>query len=56
MTRTIRPTCHVFKALLVAAMLTVCPASFAQGTSGILPDPISSRELSRYARLLDLSD
>lgn len=45
--------------LLVAAMLLALqPASraMAQGTSGMLPDPISTRELMRYGDRLGLSD
>lgn len=45
--------------LLVAALLLALqPASraMAQGTSGMLPDPISTRELMRYGDRLGLSD
>jgi hypothetical protein len=43
--------------LLVAAAAILAPTAhvLAQGTSGSLPDPISGRELTSYARRLDLS-
>ncbi|UCD75673.1 MAG: hypothetical protein JSV91_01915 [Phycisphaerales bacterium] len=42
--------------VLVTPVLGITVFARAQGTSGTLPDPISSRELSRYADRLDLSD
>ena len=42
-------------ACLAAILVPARPAP-AQGTSGSLPDPISARELSRYADRLALSD
>lgn len=52
---------NVFRRLFVmlaaaAALLTPVQMAAAQGTSGTLPDPISTPELDRYAELLDLSD
>lgn len=44
--------------LLVVGLLvslTFTPVAAAQGTQGSLPDPISTRELMRYADRLDLS-
>jgi hypothetical protein len=50
-TRTLRAS------LLVAVIAVLAPAggSFAQGTSGSLPGPINSQQLSRYADRLHLS-
>lgn len=41
--------------LFVLPLLGIASSAKAQGTSGTLPDPISSSELSRYAEVLDLS-
>lgn len=41
--------------LLLSLLIAPRPAS-GQGTEGTLPDPISSRELDRYAQRLSLSD
>lgn len=38
------------------AMLVPTGHSFAQGTSGMLPDPISTRELDNYSRIIGLSE
>ena len=38
-----------------AAVLLPCGHAAAQGTSGMLPDPISTRDLDDYARMLQLS-
>lgn len=43
-------------ALLAAAAVAAGRPVNAQGTSGTLPDPISSRDLVRYADQLDLTD
>ncbi|MHC5023197.1 MAG: hypothetical protein ACYTGG_04715 [Planctomycetota bacterium] len=41
--------------VLACGLIPVSPAA-GQGTSGEIPDPISIRDLDRYARRLDLSD
>jgi hypothetical protein len=51
--RIIRP---VLAAVLMLAALLPAYRSAGQGTSGTLPDPISSRDLKMYARRLGLSE
>ncbi|TVQ52545.1 MAG: hypothetical protein EA377_10040 [Phycisphaerales bacterium] len=41
--------------LVVAMLLLTGPSAYAQGTSGTLPDPITSSELNEYAERLGLS-
>lgn len=41
--------------LVLTCVLPATEAAFGQGTSGTLPDPISTRELDGYGRRLDLS-
>ena len=41
--------------LVVATLLLIGTSAFAQSTSGILPDPITSSELNEYAERLGLS-
>ncbi|MHC5001490.1 MAG: hypothetical protein ACYTJ0_00030 [Planctomycetota bacterium] len=43
-------------AAVAAVTMTFTAPGKAQGTSGMLPDPVSSRELSRYADRLGLSE
>src|SRR5262245_59145430 len=56
-----RPANQSVRALASVALciLTLClasPRAAAQGTQGTLPDPISTNELSEYAKRLKLSD
>jgi hypothetical protein len=53
-TRFARPLCLLIA--LAAAMAWTPARALAQGTSGTVPDPISSRELNEYAERLQLSD
>jgi hypothetical protein len=47
---------RLIRPLIVFTLVAlIAGPAFAQGTSGVVPDPISARDLDRYASLLQLS-
>src|SRR5436190_13849746 len=46
---------YVFRALIISAVLSIAPVSWAQGTDGTLPERITNARLCVYADMLNLS-